>query len=1032
MQLLRLVAALALACASCGKSDAQPTAEDSKVITAEVEPDESDEPQPPDLAQHVHPLLVWTAWEVEKDYFDKARLDPRAQLLAATEALGLHTPEFFAEASGDVVKVRVRSASSDFALDDLDSLLAAATRLEEILVFAQGVLDLEPEPLHELEYAAINGMFGPLDPHTVLLTPEQHADLGVRTKGEFGGIGAQIRVEARRIVIVSVLPGMPAALQGLLAGDVILMIDGESTVNLSAEEAQQRLRGPVGSKVKLRLQRGKKQLGVEVERSTIKIESVRATRLPDGVAYLGVSAFQEETAAEARAGLEKLGAGLTGLVLDMRGNSGGVLAQATEMVDDLVTRGELVIVRSAAGDEVAEAEEGTAFPIDAPIVVLIDQESASAAEIVSGGLQALGRAVVVGRTTFGKGTVQMVRPAAPYGQELALKLTLAEYLVAGAQRIQSIGVVPDLVLQPVEPTGVPGIVRFFDEERFERARERSRAAGLPSARHDVPEERSDRDAPRLHYLHGDRVPDALLHGPDGEPRTVPDELRDPEVRLAFAVARGLSGNATGAGRKAALERVTAELRTAEDERVVQALAADDVDWTAGPAGAAAPKLRITAALTRTGPIPAGEPFGLELVVHNDGTTAAHRVHAITDCVHDELDGIEVLIGHVPAGASVKRELKLHVMPWHADFTDELAVALHVGEPTSTPAASASTLFEVEGANRPELAYDYWIVDDPALVDAAPDRPAPEPGTPVAPFTVAGNGDGMLQPGERVLVAYVAKNVGKGPSPDVRALVRNLSGRQGLLEEGFAELGALAPGATKAGAFGLTVADDADVAHPLELEIVVGDAKLRTSVQDKLRFRVLPSSPALVPGRAHLRVDGESARLYDGAHPSAAIVATAATGAELDVVATVGGFRVVEDAAHGRRMFLPADLDGLAEATGKGTKGVVPRMPVLPPRVDIDATPRMTNGETVELRGAIVHPERARDVVVLVRPPGASQRDRKIHFGANDATEGEAARTLRFVAQVPLAPGGNRITVLARDGAKVVHRRDLWVYRQSAR
>ncbi|HET6582588.1 MAG TPA: hypothetical protein VFG69_04055, partial [Nannocystaceae bacterium] len=622
-----------------------------------------------------------------------------------------------------------------------------------------------------------------------------------------------------------------------------------------------------------------------------------------------------------------------------------------------------------------------------------------------------------------------VRPAAPYGQELALKLTLAEYLVAGAQHIQSIGVVPDLVLQPVEPTGVPGIVRFFDDERFERARERSRAAGLPSAKYDLPAVRSDREAPRLHYLHTDKVPDALALGPDGKPRALPDELRDPEIRIAFDVARGLVGAATGDARAGALGRVADRLETEEDARIVQSLAADHVDWTAGPAGAPAPKLRVTVALTRTGPIPAGAPFGLELVVHNEGTTPAHRVHAITDCVHDELDGIEVLIGHVPAGGSAKREINLHVMPWHSDFTDELTVAAHVGEPTETPAARASVLFEVEGANRPELAYDFWIVDEPALQKTAPKRPPPEAGTAATAFVVTGNGDGMLQPGEHVLVAYVAKNVGKGPSPDVRALVRNLSGRQGLLEEGFAELGALAPGATRAGSFGLTVADDADVAHPLELEIVVGDARLRTSVQDRLRFRVLDESPVLAPGRAHLKVGGDGARLYDGAHPSATIVATAGNGAELDVVGTIGGFRIVEDVASGRRMYVPADLDGLVEAPGKGDEGITPRTPVLPPTVTIESAPRMTKSATVELRGVITHPERARDVVVLVRPPGPSQRDRKIHYGANEAVDGEAARKLPFVTQVPLAPGGNRISVLARDGAKVVHRRDLWIFRQ---
>ncbi|MBC8070411.1 MAG: PDZ domain-containing protein, partial [Deltaproteobacteria bacterium] len=484
---LQVVAVLlAFATGGCGRTDASTPTEDSPGREAGEESAETGSlPQPPDLSQHPFPLLIWAAFEVEQDYFDKQRLDPRAQLVAATAALGLHMPEFFAEASGDTLQVRVRSAKAEFALGDVTTLVGAATRLEEVLGYADSVLDLEPAQRHELEYAAINGLFGPLDPHTVLLTPEQHADLGVRTKGEFGGVGAQIRSEARRIVIISVMPEMPAAKAGVMPGDVVLTIDGESTVNMSAEEAQQKLRGPVGTPVMLRLQRARKQLSLKVDRDTIRIESVRAVRLPDDVAYLAVAAFQESTAAEARTALTKLGTGVRAVVLDLRGNSGGVLTQATEMIDDYVAKGELVVVRSAEGDEVFEAEPPVVIDERAPVVVLLDENAASAAEIVGGGLQALGRAVVLGRTSFGKGTVQMVRAAAPYKQELALKLTLAEWLVAGGRHIQSAGVVPDLVLQPVELSNVAGVVRFYDEERFERARERSRASHLPSAKYDI-------------------------------------------------------------------------------------------------------------------------------------------------------------------------------------------------------------------------------------------------------------------------------------------------------------------------------------------------------------------------------------------------------------------------------------------------------------------------------------------------------------------------------------------------------------------
>lgn len=1008
------------------RKDADPNEARPQEDAAATDPAAQEGPTPPDLSQHAFPLLVWSAFEVQTDYFDPERIDPRGQLVAAAEALGEHTPEFFAEVVGDSLRVRVRSSSESFALGDVTTLVGAATRLEEVLTFTQSVLDLEPAPLHELEYAAINGLFGPLDPHTILLTPEQHADLGVRTKGEFGGVGAQIRPEARRIVIVAVLPGMPADKAGVLAGDVVMTIDGESTVNMSAEEAQQKLRGPVGSKVVLVLERKGAKIRAELERQTIRIESVRAVQLPGAVAYLDIAAFQEQTAEEARKAL----AGLQppkAVILDLRGNSGGVLTQAGELIDAFVSRGELVVVRSAAGSETAEAEPEVAVAPEVPVVVLVDEESASAAEIVGGGLQALGRAVVVGRTSFGKGTVQMVRAAAPYGQELALKLTLAEWMVAGGRRIQSLGVVPDVVLAPVEMSGVPGVVRYFDEERFERARERARVAHLPSAKHELATPGDAAEPARVQYL---ATPDIPASTSAGTTPPLPPDLSDPEVRIAFEVGRALAGQPDAARRGATLAEVAARIGVEEDARIAAALGAQEVDWTAAPADASTPTLTVTASIVGTQPVTAGAPFGLQIAVQNTGSAPAYRVHAITDCVHDELDGIEVMIGKIPAGATVTQTVKLHVMPWHADFTDALTVGVHAGPPGPSPDASAQARFEIAGTRRPALSYEYWIIDDPALAGVAPARPVGEGGAPPSPMTITGNGDGVLQPGESVLLAFVAHNEGPGDSSDVRALLRNLSGRQGLLEEGFYDLGNLPAGASRAGAFGLTMRAEADPNVPLELEMVLGDAHLRTSTQDRLRFRVLAESPAAKPTKKRVQVGATPARLYAGAHASSTVVATATEGVQLDVVAEQGGFYVVDGGGLGRRMFVPADLDGLVAAGPRNNK-LTParRIQVLPPTVELEPTPRTTTATSIAIEGTVRHVERARDVVVLVRPPGVDRTDRKVFYLANDATDGALARALAFRADVPLEPGGNRISVLARDGAKVMHRRDLWVYRE---
>ena len=1005
----------------CNRSDASETAVDSKAEekTDAQAPGLQDDPLA-DLEQRAFPLLVWSAHTVDKEYFDRERFDPRGQLLSALTNLGLHTPEIFAEPSSDgaTVNVRVRASEERFRLDDVDSLGRAADRLEEILVFAQGILDLEDEPLHELEYAAVNGMFAPLDPHTILLTPEEHTDLGVRTKGEFGGIGAQIRSDGRRILVVSVLSGMPAEKAGLLAGDVLLRVGEEATVNMTAAEAQALLRGPVGSTIAVRVRRGKKVLAFDIERDTIKVESVVAESLPGGVSYLRITTFQENTAEQVRQALEKAEGEPKGIVFDLRGNSGGLLVQATEIVDQFVSRGELVIVRSGFGREVEEAKEDALLPPGVGVVILVDEESASAAEIVSGGLKALRRAVVVGRGSFGKGTVQVVRPANPYGRELALKLTVAEYLVAGDHRIQTAGVVPDLELQPVEPAGVPGIVRYYDDERFERARERSRMANHPSSKHELVAQAAEAPTATLRYLLG-----AAARPGEDEPAQA---MRDPEVRIAREVALALEGATDRDARLERLKTTVERLRVEEDGHIAAALDDVGVDWSAGTPSKPT-QLGITAEVASPTPITAGDPFTLRVKISNASDEPAHRVHVISDCVHDELDGIELMFGKIDPGKTVVRELKAHVMPWHSDFTDEIALQVHVDEPDDVPDADTRVMFDVAGAQRPSLSYDFWIVDDPALAARAPARPPDESPTDEPPFAVKGNGDGVLQPGEQVLLAFVAYNAGPGRSPDARAALRNLSGKQGLIEEGLYPLGTIDAGGSKAGAFGITIGAQADPALPFELELVVGDGIARTSAQDKLRFRVLPEALGRQEASQGVQVRDEVVRLYGGAHPSARVVAEATPGTRLLLGGKYGNWRVVVAGDDSRRLFVPGDLDALAptpSVTRTDLAALERRVSVRPPEIELSEHPRATSAATVKLAGRVTHPQGVRDVVVMVRPPGPSQFDRKVAYDASAETSNELA----FTADVPLEPGGNRIAIIARDRAMVEQRRDVWIYR----
>ncbi|MCY1061342.1 MXAN_5808 family serine peptidase [Nannocystis sp. SCPEA4] len=974
------------------------------------------------------PLTVWTAYVVQQEYFDKERFDPREQFAEALRHLGLNTPEFFAAVAGDTATVTVADFRREFSLAGLSDLASVADRLEEVLAFVQDSLRLDAEATHKVEYAAINGMLAPLDPHTILLTPEEHTDLGVKTRGQFGGIGAEIREDERRIRIVKVLANSPAAAAGLKDGDLLLQIDKQSTINLRSSDAQVMLRGPVDTKVTIKVQRGQETLTLTITRKIIRVDSVTSALLPGKIAYLEISTFQENTGEQVRKAIAELtpkGEALRGLVLDLRDNSGGLLTQAVEVVDALVAEGELVIVRSAMGREAEDAAPEVNLPADAAVVALINEDSASAAEIVSGGVKALGRGVVIGRPSFGKGTVQLLKPQNFYGRELALKMTIAEYRVAGDTKIQTVGVRPDLALYPVELSDIVAVANYFDTERFERRRESTQVAHLPSAKHEAAfaGKAAAGSEPRLRYFAGRQGT------PLPRPAEGPAALGDPEVQIARDVADALAGLSDSKQRAARLASLTGEIAAREDQAIAAGIAATKIDWTGALEASSDPTLALRARVVDDKKIAAGQPFTLRVEVTNNGAEAAERVHVITDCLRDELDGIELLLGRIEPGATVTRDVRLYVMAWHTDLVDTLRVDVHAGEPGPAPDATATVQFDIAGLPRPRFAYDYWIVDDPELAATAPQRPKspPIPGEP--PFTVKGNGDGVLQPGEQVLLALEIRNDSGADSSDARALIHNLSGAQVLLEEGFLQLGKIAAKGTVRGAFGLSVSEQADPAKPVELEVIVADVVVRESVRHKFDVPLGPPASGFVAAPARVVAGEEPVRLYNAADSHSRPLAELSGGTALDILGSAGGWSAVA-AGPGRRAWLPSDLVKTGGPAGKGAAKWPdrPALLVQPPVIEVDAVAPVNTTDVVEIRGTARHEGRVRDVVVAVKPPGTAQVERKLDYRANPAHQGDAARRLEFSAQVPLAPGSNRILITARDGDDIEATREVWVFR----
>lgn len=307
----------------------------------------------------------------------------------------------------------------------------------------------------KLVYGAIKGMLRELDPHTNFMPPDIFKDFETETTGEFGGLGIEISIQNGILTIISPIEDAPAWEAGIKAGDKVIAVDGNSTKGISLVEASQLMRGKKGTKVILRVVREseEKPKDITVVRGNVKIKSVKYTDMGEGFAYVKITSFIENTAKDLTKVIEKHikenNGKMTGLLIDMRRNPGGLLDQAVKVSDMFLKEGTIVstIGRNQNEKEVASATKRGTYT-DFPIVILVNEYTASASEIVSGALQDNKRALIVGQRTFGKGSVQSV---IKLGDGSGLKLTVARYFTPSGRSIQAEGIHPDIEIEDVNP-----------------------------------------------------------------------------------------------------------------------------------------------------------------------------------------------------------------------------------------------------------------------------------------------------------------------------------------------------------------------------------------------------------------------------------------------------------------------------------------------------------------------------------------------------------------------------------------------------
>lgn len=921
-------------------------------------------------------LTAWALHMVKDKYVDPTRIHPRRMLLWALDGIQKYVAEVMVQPNlaEQRVTVKVDAFRRDFSTSDVTSISALYGSLKQILSFVRRHLDPKTG-MKMVEYAAINGLLSTLDPHSLWLDPDVYRNMKAGTRGSFGGLGIVISIRDGMLTVVSPIDDTPASRAGLKTQDRIVKIGNESTINMSLNEAVNRLRGDPNTKVTLWISRAgwAEPRKFVIVRDIIRIKSVSSRMLSNGVGYLRIKHFSLGMSAEMARHLKKLKQkGARALVLDLFNNPGGLLEEAINAADLFLSDGEIVTVVAYAGTnrETAKARKSTTIWKE-PVVVLVNSGSASAAEVLAGALKGRDRAVVVGQRTFGKGSVQVLFE---YDEGSALKLTVRQYLTPGGVSIQSVGINPDIRLLPVVVK--PGQVLF--NRAIPSIREQDLEQHL--SQHQLLK-KENAPAAEIYYLSKD--PAAM----EVSPTEMSGNAADPSVvRVAMKL---LAARLTGS-REEVLKRMSpflADFREKEEKRIVKALTKLNVDWKIEPASEVPMLEAVVESDKPDNLVRPGDTIRLKVTVTNMGQGPAYRVRAVTSADGDHFDNKEFIFGRIDPGKQRTWEVPIlipqqslsQVHPVTFTFFEEYG-----HQPTKTVLA-----IRIQGRKRALFACQYQIMDDHL-----------------------GNRDGLAQAGESLRLRVLVRNLGPGTSMETLLTIKNLSGSAVFIRKGRFDIGGLAPGEEKSVDFKLDIRRDTD-ARKVELRLSVSDPKLGVQVQDRVIIPIMVSSRPPSDLDGYVEVTTDQAELRGGADPSAPLLGNIRSKGILRLLGKIHGYyRVAWEEDRFGFISIQNTRRLSSDKLTSINASIRRHFHITPPLVRLNPIPLVTTDDHVRVNGIALDDQEVKDVYMEVGQWRGRSVRKKTYYQSNRS--GADPRSLSFSAKVPLQKGLNYIKVVARQ------------------
>jgi len=740
---------------------------------------------------------------LERYYVDKSAINPREMFINGMNRLERTLDEvlvyFPNEVDSKTFTIKVSNEEKTFDYTDVINLDSIIEKMDNVFQYISPRIKTKEPTIREVEYAVLDEMLKTLDSHSGIITPQIYKEFMIETEGSFGGLGIVIGLKDGELTVISPIEGTPAYRAGIKPNDKIVQIENESTINMSLIEAVSKLRGKKGSPVNIHIRRESftEPKGFVIVRDTIKIESVESFDLGDDIIYMRIRDFQKNTLDSVHQNLSKYDSEFGGLILDLRGNPGGLLDQAEKISDLFLKEG--VIVTTQIGDSKKRYNaHQKSLDYNGNVIVLVDSGSASAAEIVAGALKNNERAAVIGERTFGKGSVQQIFDLKDGS---ALKLTIAQYLTPGDISIQDTGIMPDISLNPAIISEDNVVFKNKPNDNRENPKDKEIVI-------------SEKPLYSITYLEAINENEAE----DDSPEIKPEEAMTKQEKLErlnndfyIAVAKKILKSSTKPTRKESLDKAKNEIKklsTIEEQKIQNRWKDLGIDWTLGKSSNNS-TLEVNLEPSPVN-VKAGEKTTIGIEVENKGNEPIYRMSAISNSENAVLKGKEFIFGKIDPGEKKKWYTAFEIPKWMLSRED--VVTLKFKDEANNKYPDYKFMTQIEGLPRPSYAFSYEILHD---------------GTSGS----VGNGNTDHESGEDLMLKVLIKNIGEGPSEKTIATIKNLSGENIFIKNGRVSIDSLSPGSVAEAIFSFAVKDKDEI----KLELQIADEVFREGLISKINI-----------------------------------------------------------------------------------------------------------------------------------------------------------------------------------------------------